>query len=63
MKPATLLKVRQIDQELKTEFYKILEEKGEEIPNIATTEKDVPAVIHKEHEDRAFLNEARMKTT
>lgn len=46
MKPATLLKVRQIDQELKTEFYKILDDRGEERPDISSTAADVPAVIH-----------------
>ena len=60
MKPATLMKVRQIDQELKTEFYKILDEKGEERPTIAATADDVPVVIHKQHETKAVENEARM---
>ena len=63
MKPATLLKIRQLDQELKTEFYKVLEEKGEEIPQLGSTIKDIPPVINKEFVERTEINEARMKRT
>jgi hypothetical protein len=61
MKPATLLKVRQIDQELKTEFYKILDDRGEERPNIGTKPEDVPDMIHKQYEQKKFETEARNK--
>jgi len=61
MKPATLLKMRKIDQELKTEFYRILEERGEEKPIVGTTAKDVPPVIHKEWAEKTEVNEARMR--
>ena len=52
MKPVTLLKVRQIDQELKTEFYKILDDRGEERPNIGSKPEDIPDVIHKQYEEK-----------
>jgi hypothetical protein len=51
------IEVRKIDQELKTEFYKILEEKGEDRPSVPTPE--VPQQVHEDHRHALRQEEER----
>ena len=57
-RPIILSNIRQIDQELKTEFFKVLEEKGEEVPQFPKPQ--VPEIIEKEFKQKVAEEEARI---
>jgi dynein assembly factor 1 len=58
-RPYILSKIRQIDDELQTEFYKVLEEKGEEIPKRPETK--LPEGIDDEYRKKLKEDEERIK--
>ena len=59
MKPYVLSKIRKIEQELQTEFYKILEDRGEEIPKMPSAETH--ALIDKEFHEKIKEEEVRIE--
>ena len=58
MKPVVLSKIRKIEQDLQLEYFKILEERGEEIPSVPKS-KEAP-IIAKEFKEEIAKNEERI---
>jgi Zn-dependent peptidase ImmA (M78 family) len=54
-----LSKIRQIDAELKTEFYKVLEDRGEEVPKYP--EAKVPSIIGEDFKKTIAEDEERIR--
>ena len=56
-------KIRKIDQDLQTEYYKLLEDRGEEIPSVkkVTAGDGEDDIIMKEYREQIKSEEARIK--
>ena len=66
-KNVTLAKIKKIDVDLQTEYYKVLEERGEEIPSAAVVSKQIAPenmnndLIMKEYKETVANEEQRVK--
>ena len=61
MKPHLLSKIQQIEKELEADYYKILEDRGEEIPSVPKSRAPQAALIDKKFKEKSIEEDERIK--